>query len=139
MLVESCDANTRWTEPKDVSLDAILAASPGCATVSSRHASDSEFFHCTPPPGAHVALADGSVKFLPGDLIASDKFPDMLKVGGFREAYLDSDWSGARRPINWPNCAALVVWLASVGLLMYRAVRSRKKVSVPGEEELRAQ
>jgi hypothetical protein len=135
MLVESCDTDIQWTEPKDVSLDALLARSPGCATVSSKHPPDSEFFHYTPPPGANVALADGSVVFLPGDLLASDKFPDMLKVGGFREAYLEADWSGAGRRVNWPNCAALAVWLASVGWLLVRAVRSRKKASVPGVEE----
>ena len=135
MLVESSDSDIQWTEPKDVSLDAFLAGTPGCATVSSKHPPDSEFFHYTPPAGANVALADGSVVFLPGDLLASDKFPDMLKVGRFREAYIEADWGGVGRRINWPNCAALAVWLASVVLLMYRAVRSRKKASVPGVEE----
>jgi hypothetical protein len=135
MLVESCDSDIQWTEPKDVSLDALLAGSPGCVTVSSKHPPDSEFFHYTPPAGAHVALADGSVKFLPGDLLASDKFPDMLKVGRFREAYIEADWGGVGRRVNWPNCAALAVWLASVGLLMYRAVRSRRKARVSGVEE----
>jgi hypothetical protein len=28
--------------------------------------------------------------------------------------------------LNWPNIAALAVWLVSVGLLLTRAVRSRK-------------
>ena len=83
MLVESCNTDIQWTEPKDVSLDAFLAGTPGCATISSKHPPDSEFFHYTPLAGANVALADGSVVFLPGDLLASDKFPDMLKVGRF--------------------------------------------------------
>ena len=32
---------------------------------------------------------------------------------------------------NWPNIAALAVWLVSVGTLLTNAVRSRKALSVP--------
>ena len=31
-----------------------------------------------------------------------------------------------KRHLNWPNIAALAVWLLSVGVLLTRAVRSRK-------------
>jgi prepilin-type processing-associated H-X9-DG protein len=124
MLVELSNADIQWTEPKDVSLDALLSRSPGCATVSSKHEPDSEFFNYNPPSGANVALADGSVKFLPGDLLASSKFPDMLKVGGFREAYIEANCGGGRR-IHWPNCLALAVWAVSSGWLLIRAVPSR--------------
>ena len=34
--------------------------------------------------------------------------------------------SRAARHLNWPNIAALAVWLLSVGTLLTRAVRSRK-------------
>jgi hypothetical protein len=134
MLVELSNADIQWTEPKDVSLDALLSRSPGCATVSSKHEPDSEFFHYTPPTGGNVALADGSVKFLPGDLLASSKFPDVLKVGSFREAYIEANGGGVGRRIHWPNCLALVVWVASSGWLLVRAVRSRKKASMSAVE-----
>ena len=133
MLVELSNADIQWTEPKDVSLDALLSRSPGCATVSSKHEPDSEFFHDTPPAGANVALADGSMKFLPGDLLASSKLPDVLKVGGFREAYIEANCGDGRR-IHWPNCLALAVWVASSGWLLVRAVESRKKASVSAVE-----
>jgi len=41
-----------------------------------------------------------------------------------------------RRP-NWPNIAALAVWLLSVGTLLYDAVRSRKRLSEAAGRELR--
>ena len=33
---------------------------------------------------------------------------------------------GPRISVNWPNIAALAVWLLSVGTLLTRAVRSRR-------------
>jgi hypothetical protein len=38
--------------------------------------------------------------------------------------------AGSWRP-NWPNIAALAVWLLSVGTLLTHAVRSRKVLPVP--------
>jgi uncharacterized membrane protein YhhN len=35
------------------------------------------------------------------------------------------------RRFNWPNIAALAVWLLSVGVLLTCAVRSRKRLPVP--------
>ena len=134
MLVEVADASIQWTEPKDLSLDALLTSSPGSLTVSSKHFPDDEFFTYSSNPGANVAFADGRVRFLPGGLLASDKFPDLLKVGGFREEYLDADWSYVGRRIHWPNCTAFAVWLASTGWLFVRAVRSRKKAVVSAVE-----
>jgi len=39
--------------------------------------------------------------------------------------------NGPRISFNWPNIAALLVWLLSVGTLLTYAVRSRKRLSVP--------
>ena len=39
--------------------------------------------------------------------------------------------NGPRISFNWPNIAALLVWLLSVGTLLTYAVRSRKSLSVP--------
>jgi hypothetical protein len=40
------------------------------------------------------------------------------------------DLYDSHRRLNWPNIAALAVWLLSVGLLLTRAVRSRKPQAV---------
>ncbi len=138
MLVETSDVHIPWTEPRDLDLDSLRAASPGCVTVSSKHSPDQEFFSKTTRAGVNVAMADGSVKFLPGGLLASAKFPEMLKIGGFREEYLTASWPNDGRRIDWTNCAAFAVWLASSGWLMVHAVRSRKKASeivVEGQQD----
>jgi hypothetical protein len=131
MVVEAADANIQWSEPRDLSLDSLRAAVPGCATVSSKHVPNDEFFTYAPRPGAHIALADGSVHFLPGGLLASGKLPDLLKPGGCREEHVDGNWPEVGRRIHWTNCTALAVWLASSGWLLVRAVRSRKKPVEP--------
>lgn len=125
MLTEVADANIQWTEPRDISLDTLLTSSPGSPTVSSKHYRNDAFFTYSLNPGANIALADGSVRFLPGGLLTSDKFPDLLKVGGFREEYLDAQWDDVGRRIHWANCIALAVWLVSTVWLLGRAVRSR--------------
>ena len=57
-------------EPRDLDLDALARKTPGCVTVSSKHDPDHEFFYHSPRPGINVALADGSVRFLPGEMLA---------------------------------------------------------------------
>ena len=134
MLVEAADAGVPWTEPKDISLDALLTSSPESPTVSGKHFPNDEFFTYSLNSGASVASADGHVRFLPAGLLASDKFPDLLKVAGFREEYLDAHWSDVGRRIHWTNCTALAVWLASTGWLLVRAVRSRKAAQGAAEQ-----
>ena len=124
LLVKVTDANIPWSEPRDFDLDSLRSSPQSSVVPSSRHEPESDFFHYPPPPGINVALADGSVHYLPGELLKSDKLPDLLKVGGFREEYLDATWTTSDQRIHWPNCLALAVWLASVGLLLYRAVRT---------------
>ena len=128
LLVEVADAGIQWSEPRDFSPNMPSSnQSRPPVIASSKHPPDDGFFTYSPRPGAHVALADGSVWFLPGGLLSSDKFPDLLKVGGFREEYLKGPWGEYGRRIHWPNCIAFGVWIASSGWLMVRAVRSRKK------------
>ena len=115
LLVKVTDANIPWSEPRDFDLDSLRSSPQSSVVPSSRHEPESDFFHYPPPPGINVALADGSVHYLPGELLKSDKLPDLLKVGGFREEYLDGAWTTSDQRIHWPNCLALAVWLASVG------------------------
>jgi hypothetical protein len=129
LLVEVTGANIPWTEPRDLDLDSLRASPQRCVAPSSQHVPDSDFFHYSPPAGINVVLADGSVHFLTGELLDSDKLPDLLKAGGFREEYRDGSWAARHQRIHWPNCLALAVWLASVGLLLFRAVRSRKMLA----------
>jgi prepilin-type processing-associated H-X9-DG protein len=133
MLVEATEAGIQWTEPKDLSLDALAAAvaKPPAVNVSSQHGTRKSFyFTYSDPAGANVALADGSVQFLPPAALAPNVLPKLLKIGGCTDeniARLSAPVIGQRQP-NWDNIVALAVWLLSVGWLFYRAVRSRKRV-----------
>ncbi len=131
MVVEVANSGIPWMEPRDLSLDALAAAgakSPAL-TVSSNHGQSEDFFFTYDPCcGAHVAMADGSVHYLPPGSLSTENLRKILQVGGYRGEENrpgDVPYDAGRR-LNWPNIAALAVWLLSVGALLYRAVRSRK-------------
>ena len=135
ILVEVANSGIQWTEPRDLSLDALQAddAKTPVLTLSSKHMCDlSTFFYtCTvPSKGGNVALADGSVRFLWANPSATEPLRRILKIGGCdleNGAYVDGFTpEGEVWQFNWGNCLALAIWLASVGVLLRRAVRSRK-------------
>ena len=85
------------------------------------------FFTYDYDSGLNVALADGSVHFLWIGNRSPDDLQKLLRIGGFNEEENgEPAWH-----LNWPNIAALAVWLLSVGTLLTRAVRSRKPQAVP--------
>jgi prepilin-type processing-associated H-X9-DG protein len=139
MLVEVAGSGIPWTEPRDLSLDALEAAeagSPGL-TVSSKHAPVADFFFTYDHGcGAHVAMADGHVQFLPSTSLSAENLRKILQVGGCGEGEIGPQGAiyCAEPRLNRPNIAALAVWLLSVGTLLTRAVRTRKKLPVPAEK-----
>ena len=82
--------------------------------------------------GVNVAMADGSVRYLTAGR-ASEDFGTCSKsvVAGRRRSAGMKDFSSLQRHLNWPNIAALAVWLLSVGTLLTCAVRSRKPTGRP--------
>ena len=107
ILVEVLDSRVAWAEPKDLPIQMLCTASDGSRLIpSSNHGPKSNFFwnyeNCAE---VHVALADGSVHCLPAGCLSGHQ---------------------PRSRPNWPNIAALLAWLLSVGLLLVGAVRSRK-------------
>ena len=128
MLVEVANSGINWTEPRDFCLDEPKAAGSASPVprVCVEHRSSPGFFSQESVTGACIAFADSHVQFLPSAAVASDKLKDWLAVGGFSDEEIDALPLSYGRTINWTNCAALVVWIASVGLLFYRARRSRK-------------
>jgi len=129
MLVEVTDSGIAWAEPRDFSLDTLGAAGGTSSTLAlkSDHGGRDEFsFTYDCGSGVNVAMADGSVRYVwlgnrsPGDL------RKLLQIGGFKE----EEFGVPERRLNWPNIAALAVWLLSVGTLLTHAVRSRKVLPV---------
>jgi hypothetical protein len=136
MLAEVANAGIRWTEPMDLSIEALRGTGsvPSAVMVSSKHKGEERFFYHN-IPGAHVALVNGSVRFLAIGRIGADRLSNLFTIGGASAAALDA-WDRKQLRINWPNCIALTVWLVSVGLLTHQAVRSRKRPPKPGIEKL---
>ncbi len=130
MLVEVADSHVLWTEPRDLSLDTLGVADAKSPprVVSSYHGQREQFFFtCDRAAGVNVALADGGVRYLWLGNRSIEDLRKLLQVGGFRE----EESGDPQRRLNWPNIAALAVWLLSVGTLLTHAVRSRKRLSVP--------
>jgi hypothetical protein len=136
LVVEAADAGINWMEPKDLSLDALQAANrpSACVTVSSKHMHDHGFFYYSTPAGANVAMGDGSVHFLPAGRLSADKLPNLLRIGGYRDEDTVDLQVNEELRTNWPNCAALAIWIVSVVLLLDRACRTRKPAQQPAAE-----
>jgi hypothetical protein len=134
LLVEAAGSNIEWTEPRDFDIDLPLN-SPNRLTLSGRHRAGSDFFHYTDDDRIMVAMADGSLRELPGEFLDAKKYPDVFKIGGCKDEYFDPSWTKKSRRIHWPNCLALAVWLGSVGLLIGRGYRSRKELSAEDAED----
>ncbi len=122
MLVEVANTGIRWTEPKDLSVEAVhtVVASPPQTTVPSNHAARYDGFFYRDSPMAYAVLVNGSVRAVPAGLPATSI---LMSIGGCTEENLNGCWS---IQINWPHCIGLSVWLASVSLLLHQAFRSRK-------------
>jgi prepilin-type processing-associated H-X9-DG protein len=136
MLIEVIKSGIHWAEPRDLSLDSFGAVGSGSPTAVAVHHCghpDGFFFSYDHGSGVNVAMADGNVCFLRTDNLSTEELRSVLHIGGCREgtvgyrALIDDD-TGKR--LNWPNIAALAVWLISVATLLTAAVRGRKAPSV---------
>jgi prepilin-type processing-associated H-X9-DG protein len=146
LLVETADTGIAWTEPRDISVDALKSASLGSPIVpaSSGHGDYRGFFYSQRHfSGVNVTFADGHGQFLPPGALSPNLLPKLLKIGGVTDATYDeaaaSDYcppSWDDKPhINWTNCLALLVWLVSVGLLLLRAIQNRKPLAMKSASE----
>ena len=125
MLVEVTNSGIDWAEPKDLSLDSITAADDksNTPTFTGTHGRREEFFFTYGDgPCINVAMADGSVRTLRLGDRSAEELRKLFEIGGCTEEVL---YESARR-VNWPNIAALAVWLLSVGTLLIGAVRGRR-------------
>ena len=136
MVVESLKSGILWAEPRDISLDSHGAANPDLATLlAPAHPGgrDAHFlFIYYYAPGVHVITADGKVRMLNTEGLTREDLGKILQIGGCAEDTLGRRvlFDDYERRVNWPNIAALAVWLLSVGALLVGAVWGRKPRSV---------
>ncbi len=132
MVVESLKSGIRWAEPRDIALGSHAAVYPDLATMlAPAHPGgrDAHFlFIYYYAPGVHVIMADGKVRMLDTEGLTSEDLGKILQIGGCAEDTLGRRvlFDDCETAVNWPNIAALAVWLASVGTLLVGAVRGRK-------------
>jgi hypothetical protein len=134
LLVEVGDSDIAWTEPVDFSLDAlgVISKSRTLPLTSNHHPPDEFFFTYDRFPGVHVVMADASTCFLRTDNLSPDELRKALQIGGLTEEVIEKQTGlDAGKRLNWPNIAALAVWLVSVGTLLTAAVRGRKARFAP--------
>jgi type II secretory pathway pseudopilin PulG len=127
IVVEVLHSGIAWAEPKDLSLDQLDAeqVNQPALVVASNHNVLKEFLYANLPTGVNAVMADGSVRFISLDNQSPEQLRKLLEIGGLR-----SEGTGVlQRRLNWPNIAALAVWLLSVAALLTKAVRSRKAMS----------
>ncbi len=80
-------------------------------------------------------MADTSVRNVPLGALSAERLRNILRIGGCKEKAIDLEEGyfqpngEPKRHLNWPNIAALAVWLLSVDVLLVGAVRSRKRSS----------
>jgi hypothetical protein len=67
----------------------------------------------------NVVTTDGDEHFLRVENRSADDLRNLLQLGRFQEA--------PDRRANWPNIAALLVWLLSAGTLLVGAVAHRTR------------
>ena len=130
MLVEATNSGIAWAEPKDFSLDTLGATDGRIA----RAGLDEQpwpargfFFIYDPESTSRWPMA----AWIPADRYRSNEdLRKLLQIGGYTRKMRFEEACGSEH-LNWPNIAALAVWLLSVGTLLTHAVRSRKVPSVP--------
>jgi hypothetical protein len=128
LLVEIAEPGIPWLEPRDLPADPASASSPGQPIISSNHVPPASFFRIASPK-VHVFLADGTIAFIPADLFAAPDCP-LLNVGGFPKEYLDREWPTDNAPINWPATVSFYIWTASIALLLFLTVQTRKRLAI---------
>jgi prepilin-type processing-associated H-X9-DG protein len=128
-VVETCNVRIVWAEPRDVSLDEILAPSPSrpCA-LSSKHFDKGSFFYRDQPAGANALFADGRVC-----LISPEVPDDVLRAALLGDRQKQEELATyAARKVNWPNSAALGSLIACVVLML---VWPRRRAATMDAEE----
>ncbi|MFZ1932846.1 MAG: DUF1559 domain-containing protein [Thermoguttaceae bacterium] len=141
MVVETTGADVGWTEPRDLIATGSDAtdASPSTISMSSQHGNRSGFFYTYHVGvGAHAAFADGSTRYLVPECVPRHLRAKYLRIGGYDQQVADAEEHStsplpAETPkLNLGNCCALAIWLATVGLFLFRAARSRKPKQAAG-------
>jgi hypothetical protein len=144
MLAEVTNSGIGWTEPRDLLVESYERTDDSTAnpTISSQHRNRTNFFYTYRlGVGANIAVADASVRYITPERLAPEAFEKCLQIGGYNADLFQSDAPVTSPPsekpeFNWPNCAALAVWVLSVISILFQAIQARKRLIAQSEAAL---
>jgi hypothetical protein len=128
-------AGIQWTEPRDLSLDALQdPPSPVAPVVHERADRGNPFYYydVVGPPYVSVAFIDGTRQSLFKEDLTAERLHTLLSVGGCTEADCDPSRSVEKGElilrIRWLNCMAAAVWCISAGVVVsWAAITGRRR------------
>jgi hypothetical protein len=128
MLVEVANSGINWAEPRDLSVDALgdVDGKVPAIVPSSEHKefAESSFFFCAHKfNSVNVAMVDGRLESLWLGGLSRDELRKVLQIGGCGPDVKSKLSEAPPRRLNWPNIAALAVWMLSVGTLLSCSAR----------------
>jgi hypothetical protein len=129
MVIETADSGINWTEPRDIELDALIAADPPTLQVmpGSKHMHSNGFFYRDTMSVVNTLLVDGGAWTFSASWLFTDRLKTILQVGGASQCQGEPAVDNQKLQINWLHCIGLPVWLVSVALLFHQSHRIRKK------------
>jgi hypothetical protein len=124
LLVEAAGSGIHWMEPRDLTFDEARTGihAPGPAKIASHHVIEHGYFYHD-EPGANVALAEGSVRLVPGR-VQQATLEAMLTIDG--DEHIDLDGIPESRPKPyWSRIFAPIVLVVSYLILLLRPRKPR--------------
>ncbi len=126
LVVETADADIRWMEPRDLSLDEVLRtdAAADQPDAKNRLAGIHASYEDRKVKGSWIAMADNSTHLLPAGF-DKEQFKALATVSGGETVDLpdavvrESTW----RCFRWPYVAALPIFILSLAALCWQALR----------------
>jgi hypothetical protein len=117
-VVEACDLDIAWMEPRDISLEDLCKPMPDgtAAGLSSKHTVQGHFFYYDQAYGGNAVFADGSVRSIPPG-VPADLFRAALLGDRDKQEELDA-YQMATGEVHWPNCIALASLVACFVLML---------------------